>query len=228
MADTDTETVPPRQIWKLPDMQLVTNTASGNIARIGYDMPNHTLYVTFLGSKTWAYGYTYRYFGVPRWVFTQLLESKSIGHDFDELVKKTAYRYERMEPQSADLTLVNFRVIYNHTVVGIIAIGGVSLHHDYVEVALNNQGTMSTFSPTRESNVSDQVQREHWRLDIVTYYVTAQGELIMPCGVGDQIPMPSSILERFIVVRDEQILARLPNYQNTFVQRVPNVERVRL
>jgi len=30
------------------------------------------------------------------------------------------------------------------------------------------------------------------------------------------------------VVRDEQILARLPNYQNTFVQRVPNVERVRL
>ena len=69
----------------MPDMQPVS---SSNIASIGYDAENQTVYVQFLNGSTYAYK------GVPEHEFENLRTAPSIGSYLNRNYKNI-YPYER-------------------------------------------------------------------------------------------------------------------------------------
>lgn len=70
----------------IPDMQSVS---SSNIAAIGYDSDNQTVYVQFLDGSTYAYK------GVPEHEFESLRTAPSIGSYLNRNYKNI-YPYERI------------------------------------------------------------------------------------------------------------------------------------
>lgn len=62
-------------------MPTMTGVISSNIAEIGYDDLEETLYVTFLSGATW------RYFNVPYTTYLELLEAPSVGSFFCRRIK---------------------------------------------------------------------------------------------------------------------------------------------
>lgn len=69
----------------MPDMQPVS---SSNIAAVGYDAENQTVYVQFLNGSTYAYR------GVPEHEFENLLTAPSVGSYLNRNFKNI-YPYER-------------------------------------------------------------------------------------------------------------------------------------
>lgn len=69
----------------MPDMQHVS---SSNIAAVGYDAENQTVYVQFLNGSTYAYR------GVPEHEFENLLTAPSVGSYLNRNFKNV-YPYER-------------------------------------------------------------------------------------------------------------------------------------
>ena len=69
----------------MPDMQPVS---SSNIAAVGYDAGNQTVYVQFLNGSTYAYK------GVPEHEFQNLLTAPSVGSYLNRNFKNV-YPYER-------------------------------------------------------------------------------------------------------------------------------------
>jgi hypothetical protein len=69
----------------IPDMQPVS---SSNIAAIGYDAENQTVYVQFLNGSTYAYK------GVPEHEFENLRTAPSVGSYLNRNYKNI-YPYER-------------------------------------------------------------------------------------------------------------------------------------
>lgn len=69
----------------LPDMQPVS---SSNIAAVGYDAENQTVYVQFLNGSTYAYK------GVPEHEFESLRTAPSVGSYLNRNFKNV-YPYER-------------------------------------------------------------------------------------------------------------------------------------
>jgi hypothetical protein len=69
----------------MPDMQPVS---SSNIAAVGYDAENQTVYVQFLNGSTYAYK------GVPEHEFENLLTAPSVGSYLNRNFKNV-YPYER-------------------------------------------------------------------------------------------------------------------------------------
>lgn len=69
----------------IPDMQPVS---SSNIAAVGYDANNQTVYVQFLNGSTYAYK------GVPEQEFEKLRTAPSVGAYLNRNYKNT-YPYER-------------------------------------------------------------------------------------------------------------------------------------
>jgi hypothetical protein len=68
-----------------PDMQPVS---SSNIAAVGYDAENQTVYVQFLNGSTYAYK------GVPEHEFESLRTAPSVGSYLNRNFKNV-YPYER-------------------------------------------------------------------------------------------------------------------------------------
>lgn len=69
----------------MPDMQPVS---SSNIAAVGFDAENQTVYVQFLNGSTYAYK------GVPENQFENLLTAPSVGSYLNRNFKNV-YPYER-------------------------------------------------------------------------------------------------------------------------------------
>lgn len=69
----------------MPEMQPVS---SSNIAAVGYDAENQTVYVQFLNGSTYAYK------GVPEHEFENLLTAPSVGSYLNRNFKNV-YPYER-------------------------------------------------------------------------------------------------------------------------------------
>lgn len=69
----------------MPDMQPVS---SSNIAAVGYDAANQTVYVQFLNGSTYAYK------GVPEHEFENLRTAPSVGSYLNRNFKNV-YAYER-------------------------------------------------------------------------------------------------------------------------------------
>jgi len=69
----------------IPDMQPVS---SSNIAAVGYDAENQTVYVQFLNGSTYAYK------GVPEHEFENLRTASSVGSYLNRNYKNV-YPYER-------------------------------------------------------------------------------------------------------------------------------------
>ena len=69
----------------MPDMHPVS---SSNIAAVGYDAENQTVYVRFLNGSTYAYK------GVPEHEFENLLTAPSVGSYLNRNYKNV-YPYER-------------------------------------------------------------------------------------------------------------------------------------
>lgn len=69
----------------MPDMQPVS---SSNIAAVGYDAENQTVYVQFLNGSTYAYK------GVPENEFENLRTAPSVGSYLNRNFKNV-YPYER-------------------------------------------------------------------------------------------------------------------------------------
>lgn len=69
----------------MPDMHPVN---SSNIAAVGYDAENQTVYVQFLNGSTYAYK------GVPEHEFENLLTAPSVGSYLNRNYKNV-YPYER-------------------------------------------------------------------------------------------------------------------------------------
>ncbi len=69
----------------MPDMQPVS---SSNIAAVGYDAENQTVYVQFLNGSIYAYK------GVPNHEFENLLTAPSVGSYLNRNFKNV-YPYER-------------------------------------------------------------------------------------------------------------------------------------
>ena len=69
----------------MPDMQPVS---SSNIAAVGYDAENQTVYVQFLNGSTYAYK------GVPEHEFENLRTASSVGSYLNRNYKNV-YPYER-------------------------------------------------------------------------------------------------------------------------------------
>ena len=69
----------------MPEMQSVS---SSNIAAVGYDTENQTVYVQFLNGSTYAYK------GVPEHEFENLLTASSVGSYLNRNFKNV-YPYER-------------------------------------------------------------------------------------------------------------------------------------
>lgn len=69
----------------MPDMQPVS---SSNIAAVGYDAENQTVYVQFLNGSTYAYK------GVPEHEFDNLRTASSVGSYLNRNFKNV-YPYER-------------------------------------------------------------------------------------------------------------------------------------
>jgi hypothetical protein len=61
------------------------------IKRVGYDVEQELLRVTFLGS-----GGTYDYFKVPADVAGRVIFGKSVGSTFIKLVKNGGYEYKKL------------------------------------------------------------------------------------------------------------------------------------
>ncbi|MCF7675007.1 MAG: KTSC domain-containing protein [Akkermansiaceae bacterium] len=70
----------------MPDMQPVS---SSNIAAVGYDADNQTVYVQFLNGSTYAYK------GVPEHEFENLRTAPSVGSYLNRNYKNV-YPYERV------------------------------------------------------------------------------------------------------------------------------------
>ncbi|PKO39688.1 MAG: KTSC domain-containing protein [Betaproteobacteria bacterium HGW-Betaproteobacteria-6] len=70
----------------IPDMEPVS---SSNIAAIGYDVENLTVYVQFLNGSTYAYK------GVPEHEFENLRTAPSVGSYLNRNYKNV-YPYERV------------------------------------------------------------------------------------------------------------------------------------
>ena len=69
----------------IPEMQAVS---SSNIAAVGYDSENQTVYVQFLNGQTYAYK------GVPEHEFENLRTAPSVGSYLNRNYKNV-YPYER-------------------------------------------------------------------------------------------------------------------------------------
>ena len=69
----------------MPDMRPVS---SSNIAAVGYDADNETVYVQFLNGSTYAYK------GVPEHEFESLRSAQSVGSYLNRNYKNV-YPYER-------------------------------------------------------------------------------------------------------------------------------------
>lgn len=61
--------------------EVIEHRRSSYIAETSYDQPNEVLDVTFNDGSTW------RYEGVPRSRYTQLITSPSIGRAFHALIR---------------------------------------------------------------------------------------------------------------------------------------------
>lgn len=70
----------------IPDMEPVS---SSNIAAVGYDVENQTVYVQFLNGSTYAYK------GVPEHEFENLRTAPSVGSYLNRNYKNV-YPYERV------------------------------------------------------------------------------------------------------------------------------------
>lgn len=64
--------------------------SSSNLASAGYDSSSSTLEIEFLN------GGIYQYFGVPEYVYNELLNADSKGQYFDRNVKKAGYPYSKV------------------------------------------------------------------------------------------------------------------------------------
>ncbi len=73
---------------------ILERVKSSNIEAVGHE--DETLVVRFKG------GATYEYEGVAAVVASALLQSKSVGQEFDTLVKKRGYKYRRLSPEEAE------------------------------------------------------------------------------------------------------------------------------
>jgi hypothetical protein len=63
---------------------------SSNLAEVGYDPELSILEVRFLKSGV------YQYFGVPQYLYEQLLAAPSKGTFFNEYIRKAGYPYQRI------------------------------------------------------------------------------------------------------------------------------------
>ena len=63
--------------------------ASSNIRAIGYDTTTQTLEVEFLS------GWVYQYYGVPEFLYEQIMRAASKGQFFNQYIKN-AYPYSRV------------------------------------------------------------------------------------------------------------------------------------
>jgi hypothetical protein len=66
------------------------SVVSSNLAEVGYDAAANILEVAF------RQGGIYQYFGVPNYIFEQLMAASSKGHYFDEHVKKGGFAFRRV------------------------------------------------------------------------------------------------------------------------------------
>ncbi|HSK71442.1 MAG TPA: KTSC domain-containing protein [Pyrinomonadaceae bacterium] len=64
--------------------------SSSNIVSIGYDSNSMILEVEFKNS-------VYRYYGIPEYIYTELMSAESHGKYLDANIKKAGYDYERIE-----------------------------------------------------------------------------------------------------------------------------------
>lgn len=64
--------------------------SSSNIVSIGYDNDSMILEVEFKNS-------VYRYFNIPEYIYTGLMNAASHGTYLDANIKKAGYDYERVE-----------------------------------------------------------------------------------------------------------------------------------
>ena len=69
-------------------MRTVT---SSNIAQVGHSEETSTLRVAFNN------GGIYEYAGVPRSIYTALIEAESVGKAFNELVKRAHYPFTKIQ-----------------------------------------------------------------------------------------------------------------------------------
>lgn len=63
--------------------------ASSNIREIGYDITTQTLEVEFMS------GWVYQYYGVPEYLYQQIMQALSKGQFLNQYIKN-AYPYSRV------------------------------------------------------------------------------------------------------------------------------------
>lgn len=73
----------------MKDGLMLQKVESSNIAAVGYDDESEILYVEFKS------GFTYKYFNVPYYVYTELMDADSCGKYLNQYVKGT-YEYEQL------------------------------------------------------------------------------------------------------------------------------------